>query len=79
MLEFYFDFMDKYIDRSDCVYCQMDTDSAYIAFSGENFEELIKPELKMIIYNINLNGFQEMTQKKTQNLIKERLDYSRRI
>ena len=46
MLEFYYDFMDKYIDRSDFVYCQMDTDSAYIAFSGENFEELIKPELK---------------------------------
>ncbi len=28
MLEFYFDFIDKYIDRSDFVYCQMDTDSA---------------------------------------------------
>jgi hypothetical protein len=46
MLEFYFDFIDKYIDRSDFVYCQMDTDSAYIAFSGEKFEDLIKPELK---------------------------------
>ena len=46
MLEFYYDFIDKYIDRSDFTYCQMDTDSAYIAFSGENFEDLIKPELK---------------------------------
>jgi hypothetical protein len=46
MLEFYYDFIDKYIDRSDFVYCQMDTDSAYIAFSGEHFEDLIKPELK---------------------------------
>ena len=46
MLEFYYDFMDYYIDRSDFCYCQMDTDSAYIAFSSENFEELIKPELK---------------------------------
>ena len=46
MLEFYYDFIDKYIDRSDFVYCQMDTDSAYIAFSAEKFEDLIKPELK---------------------------------
>jgi len=28
------------------VYCQMDTDSAYIALSGNFYEELIKPELK---------------------------------
>ncbi len=35
MLEFYYDFIDKYIDRSDFVYCRMDTDSAYITFSGE--------------------------------------------
>jgi hypothetical protein len=34
------------IDRSDFVYCQMDKDSAYIAFSGENMEDLMKPELK---------------------------------
>ena len=46
MLEFYFDFVDYYIDRSDFQYLQMDTDSAYISFSHENFEELIKPELK---------------------------------
>ena len=46
--------IDKYIDRSDFIYCQMDTDSAYIAFSGENFEDLIKPELKED-YLINKN------------------------
>ena len=46
MLEFYYDFIDKYIDHSDFVYCQMDTDSAYIAFSAEKIEDLIKPELK---------------------------------
>jgi hypothetical protein len=39
-------FMDKYIDRSDSAYCQMDTDSTYIAFSGEKFEDLTKLELK---------------------------------
>ena len=28
MLEFYFDFMDVYVDRSDFEHCEMDTDSA---------------------------------------------------
>ena len=27
MLQFYFDFMDKYLDRSDFQYCEMDTDT----------------------------------------------------
>ena len=30
MLEFYFDFLDKYLARADFQYCEMDTDSAYI-------------------------------------------------
>ncbi|CAG2202430.1 unnamed protein product [Mytilus edulis] len=34
MLEFYFDFLDVYVDRSDFEYCEMDTDSAYMALSG---------------------------------------------
>jgi hypothetical protein len=29
MLEFYYDFMDVFVDRSDFQYCSMDTDSAY--------------------------------------------------
>ena len=45
MLEFYYDCVDKYIDRKDFQYVQMDTDSAYMALSG-NFEDLVKPELK---------------------------------
>ena len=44
MLEFYYDCIDKYIDRSDFEYCEMDTDSAYIAFSGP-FNKVIKTEL----------------------------------
>ncbi len=44
MLQFYYDFLDKYLDRSDFEYCEMDTDSAYIAISGERVEYLIKPE-----------------------------------
>lgn len=46
MLQFYYDFIDFYIDRSDYEYCEMDTDSAYIAFSSGSFEDLVKPELK---------------------------------
>ena len=35
MLQFYYDFLDKYLDRSDFQMCEMDTDSAYIAISRE--------------------------------------------
>jgi len=46
MLEFYYDCIDFYMDRSDFQYQEMDTDSAYIAFSADKpFETLIKPEL----------------------------------
>ena len=46
MLQFYFDFMDKYLDRSDFQYCEMDTDSAYIAIAGQSVGSLVKPELR---------------------------------
>ena len=46
MLEFYYDFMDVYIDRSDFQYVEMDTDSAYIAISGESLDDLVKPHLR---------------------------------
>ena len=45
MLEFYYDFIDKYIDRRDFEYIYMDTDSAYFAISGECLREVVKPEL----------------------------------
>ncbi|KAG2988366.1 hypothetical protein PC121_g10478 [Phytophthora cactorum] len=47
MLEFYYDCIDFYFDRSDFQYQEMDTDSAYIAFSCNNpFQECVKPELR---------------------------------
>jgi len=46
MLEFYYDLLDRYIDRRDFELIQMDTDSLYIAISGERLEDLIRPELK---------------------------------
>ena len=45
MLEFYYDFLDKYIDRRDFEYVYMDTDSAYFAISGEELRDMVKPEL----------------------------------
>jgi hypothetical protein len=46
LLQFYYDFIDFYFDRADYEYCQMDTDSAYIAFSSENLNDIVKPELQ---------------------------------
>ena len=46
MLEFYYDFLDKYIDRRDFELIQMDTDRNYMAISGERLEDIVRPELK---------------------------------
>ena len=46
MLEFYHDFLDRYFDRKDFELIQMDTDSNYIAISGESLEDIVRPELK---------------------------------
>ncbi|XP_072172959.1 uncharacterized protein [Diadema setosum] len=46
MLQFYFDFLDVFMDRSDFEYVQMDTDSAYFALTGSSIENLVRPELR---------------------------------
>jgi hypothetical protein len=46
MLQFYYDFIDKYINRRDYQYIYMDTDSAYMALSASGINNLIKPELR---------------------------------
>ena len=45
MLQFYYDFLDKYIDRRDYKLIQMDTDSMYFALSYDTLEEAVKAEL----------------------------------
>ncbi|KAJ8017821.1 Krueppel-related zinc finger protein 1 [Holothuria leucospilota] len=50
MLEFYYDFLDKYFDRQYWEYVEMDTDSAYIAIAAEKLDDLVKPELKEVYY-----------------------------
>ena len=57
MLQFYYDFLDKYLDRTDFQMCEMDIDSAYIAISGESVEPLVKPELKAEFEQDTCNWF----------------------
>lgn len=45
MLQFYYDFLDKFVDRSDFEYSEMDTDSAYMALSGDSLQEIVKSHL----------------------------------
>ena len=47
MLQFYYDFLDRYLDRKDFELIQMDTDSNYLAISGKTLEEIVKPEMKV--------------------------------
>ena len=46
MLQFYYDFLDRYLDRKDFELIQMDTDSNYLAIAGKTLEEIVKPEMK---------------------------------
>jgi len=46
MLEFYYDFLDRYFDRRDVELIQMDTDSNYMAISAERLEDIVRPELQ---------------------------------
>ena len=57
MLQFYFDFLDKYLERSDFQYCEMDTESAYLAISGDSIESFVKPELKQEFIKDKPNWF----------------------
>ena len=51
MLQFYYDFLDHYIDRRDYELIQMDTDSMYFALSYDTLAEAVKPELKLQFEN----------------------------
>jgi hypothetical protein len=48
MFQFYYDFVDVFVDRRDFENCAMDTDSAYIALSADILEEAIKPDLRQV-------------------------------
>ena len=46
MLEFYYDFLDQYFSRQDFELCYMDTDSFYLAMSGDSLDEIVKLKMK---------------------------------
>ena len=46
MLEFYYDFLDKYFSRQGFELCCMDTDSFYLAMSGDLLDDIVRPEMK---------------------------------
>ena len=46
MLQFYYDFINRYLERPLFQYCEMDTDSAYLALAGESADDLVTPELR---------------------------------
>ena len=67
MLEFYFDFVDKYIERRDFQYLETDTDSAYFAISSNDIESIIKPEMKAkymksVYHSCNVESFTPNTE-----------------
>ena len=46
MLQFYYEVIDHFLDRSDFELLEMDTDSLYMALAGDSVEELVNPERK---------------------------------
>jgi len=46
MIEFYYQFLSKYIDRKNFEMLQMDTDSFYFSIAANSLDEVIKPNLK---------------------------------
>jgi hypothetical protein len=46
MAQFYYDFLDKYIDREDFQLIEGDTDSLYYALSTDTIDDAVRPELK---------------------------------
>jgi hypothetical protein len=46
MLQFYYDLVDKFVDRKDYQYVQMDTDSAYLALSEDRLEDVVKKDMR---------------------------------
>ena len=46
MLQFYYDFINRFVERLLFQYCEMDTDSAYLALAGDSVDALVTPALR---------------------------------
>ena len=75
MLEFYYDFLDKFCDRRDFELIQMDTDSFYMALSANDFDDIIKPEMKELYFG---DGAQLGSEAEKKNWLVTH-EYSKRV
>ena len=50
MLEFYYDFLLRFVDKANFELAEMDTDSLYMGLAGDNLEAVIKPDLRREFY-----------------------------
>lgn len=57
MLQYYHDFLDKYIDPTNFELVEMDTDSLYLALSKPTLEEVIRPEMMVEFLKDQENWF----------------------
>ena len=55
LLEFYYDFLDVYVDRKDFMLGECDTDSLYFGMTAESLREVIKPD-RLNDFDKLLNG-----------------------
>ena len=46
ILQFYYDCLDRYLDRRDFELMQMETDSLYFGLSRKTLEEAVRPEMR---------------------------------
>ena len=71
MLQFYYDFLIKYVDRTDFQMMYMDTDSMYMAITEDKFDKIIKPEMKEEYEEIKTQWFpQNAYDMRTMGLFK---------
>ena len=52
MLEFYYDFIDRFVDRTDFQLCEMDTDSLYLALTRQDLADAVRPHLRQEFYDV---------------------------
>ena len=64
MLEFFYDCIDKYVDRRDYQFIETDTDSAYFCFSGNSLEEVIIPSKRREFFSDYYKWFPSMACRK---------------
>jgi len=74
MLQFVYEFLFFYIDRTNLTFCEMDTDSLYFAIAGRNIIDVVKDKLKdqfMSLLNQNCTNDRDPNAFLTRTCCKE--------